>query len=129
MEDMTCKLGLERKQEVNKVVKEQEGISGRDLSLLKKSSYQMYGMKENYVTLKCMYLTCSIKTHICIHRKHIYICCTLVCFIQIHCNLYTQTQKFCSSEAIIDSGHMLSAHSISLLTVFYVNLMFFRPRR
>lgn len=37
MEDMTCKLGLERKQEVNKVVKEQEGISGRDLSPLKKA--------------------------------------------------------------------------------------------
>ena len=59
--------------------------------------------------------------HTCIHRKLIYICVTLVCFIQTHCNLYTQTQNFCSSETMIDSGQglrpVLSVHSNYLLTL------------
>ena len=76
---------------------------------------------ETYLKGRC--LTCQIEMHTCIHRKFIYICFTLVCFIQTHCNLYAQTQHFCSSEAMIDSGQglrpVLSAHSIYILTLLY----------
>lgn len=62
MEEMTFKHSLEKKREMSKVVKEQEGIPGRDLSIFLKSSCQRNEIKEN-CNMKMYVLSMLNKTH------------------------------------------------------------------
>lgn len=64
MEDKTLELDLKKEREVKKVVKEQEDIPGRNLSLLLKKTKTKTKLmanawnKRNAPTLKCIYLAC-----------------------------------------------------------------------